>query len=68
MSVPLKLAAFSVLLVVVFVVALGIGMAVGPVDLHPATHHMTGGAAAATRGVPTDSATTANTHTYGVGR
>lgn len=31
-SVPVKLGAFAVVLVVVFVVALGIGSAVGPVD------------------------------------
>lgn len=31
-SVPLKLGAFAVVLVVAFVVALGIGSAVGPVD------------------------------------
>ena len=42
MSVPLRLGAFAAMLAVVFVLALGIGSAVGPIDLagegEPSSH------------------------------
>lgn len=50
MNVPTKLAAFSALLVAMFVAALGVGSAVGPIELHSSARHATHGASTAAPG------------------